>query len=115
MRSTPGPVKRTLFATLAIAQLALAVAGPLHEARAAADHGPVRIEQAQGQAGAPVDHADSCPICQYMAGHQLAPNGALPLVMGNDRPVLQPTGVGLLPARAPPTSHQTRAPPISLA
>jgi len=105
---------KALILTLASAQLALSVLGPLHEATAPVDHAPSRVEQAQAPGTRPIHHADSCPICQYLAGHLLVPDEhAVPFTQDVAHPIVATT-VGLLPARAPPTAHQTRAPPLSL-
>jgi hypothetical protein len=114
MQRPAGPLVKALILTLASAQLAMSVLGPLHEATAASDHGPSRVEQAQAPGSRPVHNADNCPVCQYLAGHLLVPDEqAVPLVQEVEHPIVA-TPLGLLPARAPPTAHQTRAPPITL-
>ena len=115
MRSPTGLFARSLILTLASAQLALSVLGPLHEAKAPVDQGPSRVEQAQAPGAKVVHHADSCPVCQYLAGHLPVPDDhSIPAARDAEQ-LFVATPVGLLPARAPPTAHQTRAPPITLA
>lgn len=115
MRSPTGLFARSLILTLASAQLVMSVMGPLHEATAPTDHGPVRVEQAQDPGTKVVHHADNCPVCQYLAGHLLVPDEhGVPLIESADQLIVA-TPQGLLPARAPPAAHQTRAPPVTLA
>ena len=115
MRSPRSLFARSLFLTLASAQLLMSFLGPLHEATAQVDRGPARVEQAQAPGAQPVHHADNCPVCQYLAGHLPVPDEhGVPLVRGAESPIVA-TSPGLLPARAPPAAHQTRAPPVTLA
>ena len=115
MRSPTGILARSLVLTLASAQLAMSVVGPLHEAKAPVDRGPSRVEQPQAPGAKVVHHADSCPVCQYLAGHLLVPEEhAVPVLQDVEHPIVA-TPQGLLPARAPPAAHQTRAPPLPLA
>ncbi|MEO6066445.1 MAG: hypothetical protein ABJB33_03995 [Gemmatimonadota bacterium] len=115
MRSFAHPVLRRSILALAITQLVMCTLVPLHDATAATDKGPVRIERSHSVPGVPVHDPDTCPLCQLHSA---------PLLRPEETRVAPPTGTVQRPrdvsttlpvARAPPAAHQTRAPPLLLA
>ncbi len=106
---------RRSFLTLAISQLVLCTIAPLHDSSAATDDGSTRIERLHTPAGVPVHDPDSCPVCQLLTAPLLRPEGTHVAPVSQAAQLPRGASTALPVARAPPTAHQTRAPPLLLA
>ena len=116
MRSFAHPVLRRSILALAITQLVMCTVAPLHDATATGDRGSARVERLHTNApGVPAHNPDTCSICQLLTAQLLRPEETrLAMSTGVAQPPHRLT-TALPVARAPPTAHQTRAPPILLA
>jgi hypothetical protein len=115
MSSLIGHLLRRTAVTLAIVQLAMVVAVPVHAAPVV-EHGPTSsIEARHHHPSIPSHDAEHCPICQLQSAQFAAvdaPRAPLPAVA-----TVAPRAASFtLPvSRPPPAAHPTRAPPRDLA
>jgi hypothetical protein len=110
----PLALKRLVLA-LAVTQLVAVTLAPLHERAGTPDHGPVRVERAHSPAGAPAHDPDTCPLCQLVTAHLIGPVARPAPAHAVAGLTPRAPAATLLPARAPPSAHRTRAPPSPLA
>ena len=115
MRSFAHPAFRRSILALAITQLVMSSLAPLHDLGANIDRGAARIERAHTPAGVPVHNPDTCPVCQLLTAQLIRPDETriTPSMGSVQRPASVATAMPV--ARAPPTAHQPRAPPLPLA
>ena len=114
MRPFTHPILRRSILALAIAHLVVCSLAPLHDLRTNVDQGAARVERAHTPTGVPVHNPDTCPVCQLMNAQLVRPDETriTPSTGSVQRPASVATAMPV--ARAPPTAHQTRAPPLPL-
>ena len=115
MRSLAHPILRRSILALAITQLVMTSIAPLHDLRESVDRGAARVERAHTPAGVPVHDPDTCPVCQLLTAQLIRPDQTRIAPSTGQVQRLASVATEMPVARAPPTAHQTRAPPLLLA